>query len=130
MKISSKKVYLTIATALIFTAFFTTQAFQVEEEYRVETHVEIKSVKDWPPISNTSPIYSGTDYTQLGARSFFQYMSSKGLVAVDSQGNKYYIPGYEHVNTSTYELHQSNRNQYRLCNDYGCITITSIERSS
>ena len=130
MKTSSKKIYLALATTFMFTAFFTTQAFQAEETYDVTGQVEIQSVKDWPPISSTSPVYSGTEYTQLGARNFFQYISPKGLVAVDAKGNKYFIPGYEHVNTRKYELHQSNRNRHRLCDEHGCITITAIEHTS
>lgn len=130
MKTSNKMVYIGVAATLVFTAFFTTQAFQPEERFDLTQYVEIESVQDWPPISSTSPLYSGSEYTQLGARNFFQYISPKGLVARDSLGNRYFIPGYEHVNTRKYELHQSNRNRHRLCDERDCITITSIEPTS
>lgn len=121
---TTKTKYIIIASTLFLATLFTTQAFQPEEHYTQVEEVHLKSVKDWPPISSSSPTYSGSEYTQHGARGFFQYISPKGLVALDDQGNRYFIPGHESVNEQTYSLQISNRNRMRLCDDSGCIAIT------
>lgn len=126
MKINkaTKSKYIVIAATLFVAALITTQAFQPEEHFTPVEMVQLKSVKDWPPVSSSSPMYSGSEYTQHGARSFFQYISPKGLVALDTNGNRYFIPGHESVNEQQYSLEISNRNRLRFCDHKTCIVIT------
>lgn len=110
---------------MVFLLFFTTHAFNPQESFDDVAHdIVIKSVKDWPPISDTSPFYSGSDYTQIGSRSIFQLMHPKAIVALDHFGNRFFIPGFENVNEKRYTLKKSNLNNYRLCDEQGCIEVT------
>lgn len=127
---TNKLKFIFTGAVLFVAALVTTQAFQPQEEFTKVDDIQLKSVKDWPPVSEASPFYSGSEYTQLGARNFFQYVSPRGLVAVDTHGNRYFIPGHETVDEKVYTLEVSNRNRLRFCDDKVCISVTErIENS-
>lgn len=112
------------ATMLLFAAILAANTLHPEESFSKQKEIKLKMVQDWPPISETSPMYSGSNYTDVGARSFLQFMSPRALMAIDTDGNRYFFPGHETVDEKKYTLEMSNRNRIRLCDEYGCISVT------
>ena len=112
---------------LIMGAVIISNASGVPEKYVYEKEIKFRSVKDFPPISTPSIFYKGSDYTLPGSRGFFQQLNPWAVVALDDEFNRYYFSGQFDVQEMKYELHLSDRGNYRLCSRNQCFPVTELE---
>ncbi|WP_445767799.1 hypothetical protein [Rheinheimera sp.] len=124
---SKAKYFLIPLAPLIMGAVIIANASDAPEKYVYEKEIKFRSVKDFPPISTTSMFYKGSDYTLPGSRGFVQQLNPWGVVALDEEFNRYYISGQFDVQEMRYELHLSNRGNYRLCSRNQCFPVTELE---
>lgn len=98
-------------------------------EYRYLDDIEIRSISDSPPISESSIFYSGKEYTPPSQRGLISLLNPEGTKITDKKLNNYFIGGSESVEFRHAALYVSNNGRYRICNRDNhdeCVSVSSV----
>lgn len=127
MKIKVKAIIISAACMAIF-GVIASGKYSTEETYLYLTDVELRTVKNSPPISDQSIFYKG-DYTDIEYRNLLALANPIGLMVTDNLLNHYFVAGDNDVDFKTAKVFGAGKGRYRLCDaalESNCIHVSKV----